>query len=76
MGELSSFDVQNVICELNIPTNTYIPAYLIGEYSWGKNYQTKDNTLNFIHIDSSIGMNGIIVASDIQEIHIMTKDGI
>lgn len=73
--ELSSFDIQNVIFELNIYTNTNIPTYLIGEYSWVKNYQTKD-TLKFIHIDSSVGMNGMIVASDIQEIHITTKDSI
>lgn len=73
--ELSSFDIQNVIFELNIFTNANIPAYLIGEYSWVKNYQTKD-TLKFIHIDSSVGMNGMIVASDIQEIHITTKDSI
>lgn len=73
--ELSSFDIQNVIFELNIFTNANIPAYLIGEYSWVKNYQSKD-TLKFIHIDSSVGMNGMIVASDIQEIHITTKDSI
>lgn len=73
--ELSSFDIQNVIFELNIYTNTNIPTYLIGEYSWVKNYQTKD-TLKFIHIDSSVGMNGMIVASDIQEVHITTKGNI
>ncbi len=73
--ELSSFDIQNVIFELNIFTNANIPAYLIGEYSWVKNYQSKD-TLKFIHIDSSVGMNGMIVASDIQEIHITTKGNI
>lgn len=72
--ELSSFDIQNVIFELNIFTNANIPAYLIGEYSWVKNYQSKD-TLKFIHIDSSVGMNGMIVASDIQEIpKYMTKN--
>ena len=73
--ELSSFDIQNVIFELKIFTNANIPAYLIGEYSWVKNYQSKD-TLKFIHIDSSVGMNGMVVASDIQEIHITTKDSI
>lgn len=73
--ELSSFDIQNVILELNIFTNTNIPTYLISEYSWVKNYQTRD-TLKFIHIDSSIGMNGMIVANDIQEIHITTKGNI
>lgn len=73
--ELSSFDIQNIIFELNVFTNTDLPAYLIGEYGWLKNYRTKD-ALKFIRIDSSVGMRGVIVARDIQEIDMTTKDSV
>lgn len=65
--KLSSFDIQNVVFDLNFFTNNNIPINLIDEYSWVKNYLIND-TLMFIHIYSSVGMNGMIVASDIQEI--------
>lgn len=63
--DLSSFDFQNVIFELCIFTYADMPAHLIDEYSWVKNYPMSD--VKFVYIDSSVGMSGMIVAGDVQE---------
>lgn len=62
--ELSSFDYQNVIFELNIYTLDTVPPFIEEEYKWIRNYSSTDG-LKLLHIDSSTGLHGVVLFSKI-----------
>ena len=59
--ELSPFEFQNVIFELNIYNMQSLPDCLFDDYSWLVNYKDFKN-FKVVAIDSSVGMYGVILS--------------
>jgi len=70
--EFTAFAEQNIIFNVNYFNVNNVPSYLIEEYQWISNYKSL-NTLNIIEIDSSVGLNGVAIFSNLKIVpHLMS----
>lgn len=65
--EMSAFEFQNVIFEINIYSINNMPAALHENYTWLTNY-LHIRELQIAEIDSSVGLYGIIVFKNFKQI--------
>ena len=63
--EFTPFAEQNIIFNINYFNIKDTPAYLVNEYPWISNFQSL-GSLNIIEIESSVGMFGVAVFSNLK----------
>ena len=61
--EFSPFAEQNIIFKLNHFSMGDVPSSLVEDYPW---LYCSDKTLNVLEIDSSVGLHGVAVFSDVK----------